>query len=183
MNKNKKSIKTFIYVIITLLIIAVLAVVVYIFLDVFHNQKTISSAEEISDYLNINIKNIEAEDIKYYIENEDIARAEYQKASMSYILKSSENVTKDVVNNNHKWGQKILMYCKLENGDEIEVISCLDEDNLNVMKAEWTYNGKYYGMMTENLVTREEFLQEVNRVVIANCKEDEQVNTETESTD
>jgi hypothetical protein len=60
-------------------------------------------------------------------------------------------------------------------GSEIPVESrvALDPktDNIKYMKALWYDNDKYYSMVTDNLVTREDFLQEVNRVIIANHEE------------
>ena len=46
-----------------------------------------------------------------------------------------------------------------------------DSEEMKYMKALWYDNDKYYSMVTDNLVTREDFLQEVNRVIIANHEE------------
>ena len=67
--------------------------------------------------------------------------------------------------------QPIFMTTICEDGAEVNVESyvALDEDdNMKYMKALWMDNDKYYSMITEDLVTREDFLQEVNRVIIAN---------------
>ena len=66
----------------------------------------------------------------------------------------------------------IMMTVICDDGSEIPVESktALDEitDNIRYMKSLWYDNDKYYSMVTDNLTTREDFLQEVNRVIIAN---------------
>ena len=168
--KNKKIIK----IIMIILVVIILAVVVFICVDMYNNRKIIATSDEISDYLDINLSNIEAENIDYFIEKKDIAGATYIKGEVQYTLKSSSNPKRDLVDTNHKWGANILMYCDVEENEQVQVISCLDEDNLSIMKSEWYDNGLYYSMYTENLTNREEFLLEVNKVVLDNhIKKDE----------
>lgn len=167
MKNNKNNI---IIVIIIVAIVAIISITAYLFIDKYNNRKIEMSQNEIEDYLDINVASVEAETVEYFVEQKDVVGATYDKGEMTYTLKSSKNPQKNLVNPEHNWGSNILMYCDVEDNKQIQVISSLDEDDLSVMKAEWQDNGLYYGMYTENLTTREEFLLEVNKVVLDNHK-------------
>ena len=163
MNINKNNIIKI--SIVTVVTIAIL-IIAYISFNIYNNRRIESTYSDIEEYLNIDMANIEAEQIDYYIEKKDVAVANYEKSEMNYTLKSSINPKKNLVDTNHNWGPNILMYCDVSDNEQVQVISCLDENNLSVMKAEWNDNGQYYSMYTDNLTTREDFLLEVNKVVI-----------------
>ena len=162
--KNKKIIK----IVITVIVVLVLAIVAIFLVDNYNNRRIISTEAEIEQYLNISMTKIDAQNVDYFIEQKDVAGATYEKGEMNYTLKSSKNPKKNLTDDNHKWGANILMFCDVAEGTQVQVVSCLDEDNLSAMKAEWYDNGMYYGMITVNLTTREDFLNEVYKVVMDN---------------
>lgn len=161
---NKKLIKT----IIVLLVVVILGIIIFIGVNIYNNRQLVATPEEIQDYLNISLIKKDAEEKEYFIEQKDVAVLSYTKGNMNFILKSTSNPQKDVVDNNHKWGPVIHMYCDVEDNLQVQVVSHMDEETQNYMKAEWTDNDLYYGIITDNLTTREDFLQEVNRVVLEN---------------
>lgn len=124
----------------------------------------------------VGIKIVEPSDTKkisYGIEDDKIARLDYKKEvstgdNMNFILKSSSDLRDNMIGLNNKWGIPILMTVVCDDESEIEVISYVATDDYKVMKADWYDNDKYYAMSTNNLATREDFLQEVNKVIIAN---------------
>lgn len=165
MKKNNQKI---IKIAIGVVVVIILAIVTIFLVDNYNNRTINSSFDEIQDYLNINMVTVEARDVDYFIEQKDVAGASYEKEGMKYTLKTSSNPKKNLVETNHNWGANILMFCDVEENKQVQVISSLDEDNLSYMKAEWQDNGMYYGMITDSLTTREDFLHEVNKVVLEN---------------
>ena len=159
---------------------------------------TITTKEELNKKFDVDIKEpVEAKDINYVVENENIAKQTYKKTvsggnAMDFVLRVSSS-TEDIENSiglTDSKGQDvefaytpIMMTVICGDGSEIQVESkvALDDKNqeMKYMRALWMDNDKYYSMVTDNLVTREDFLQEVNRVIIANHETFEDSEEET----
>ena len=138
------------------------------------------SRNELIEKLDVDINEPEnAKDIIYGIENENIAVLKYNKIvdsgeEMNFILRSSYSV-EDIENSiglDVEFAYTpIMMTVICEDSSEIPVeakVAVDEEEEMKYMKALWFDNDKYYSMVTDNLVTREDFLQEVNRVIISN---------------
>lgn len=165
------------------LIIIIMIVIISIVLLIYrlNNKKVYSeddqrkridveSPEAIRSKLGINMdmrsSSSNASGIAYFIEDEDIARIEYSARGMDFILKSSSDSVKNLSNLTYRWDTPILMTSICEDGSDIEVTSLIAIEDPKIMKAEWYDNDLYYSMYTKNLTTREEFLQEVNNIII-----------------
>ena len=179
MEENKK--KSNITLLITgLVVIVILATVIAIFMPKFRNATNVKGLNEIKEKLNIDIKEPEnADDLTYDIVNNSIAKVAYSKILsngmvMHFVMRSSYSTEEDLATftSDPKFSeQPIFMTTICDDGAEVEVESyvALDKDNnMKYMKALWMDNDKYYSMITEDLATREDFLQEVNRVIISN---------------
>lgn len=186
-NKNAK-------LIICVVILLLVAVVVAIFLtrkkpvEVDNKIKgTVTTKEELNKKFDVNIKEpVEANDINYVVEDDNIAKLVYKKTVsdgnvMDFVLRfasSTEDIERSIGLTDSKGADvefsytPIMMTVVCEDGSEIQVESkvALDENNqeMKYMRALWMDNDKYYSMVTDTLATREDFLQEVNRVIIAN---------------
>lgn len=166
------------------IIVAVIVVLAIIVAVVMSNKKVVtqnSNTAEIKEKLNIEINEPEsAEEVVYDIENDSIAKISYAKKlpsgeEMHFVLRSSYAKEEDLENFGYNVGFEdaiaIMMSSVCNDGAEIEVESyvAVDENGrMKYMKALWMDNDKYYSMITDDLVTREDFLQEVNRVIIDN---------------
>ena len=106
--------------------------------------------------------------VEYVVEGDNIARINYDKKAMKFVLKASSDEYENLTNLNYVWGSPILMTSVCDDGAEVDVVSNLAEENTHIMKGEWYDNDLYYSMYTTNLTTREDFLQEINRVIIEN---------------
>lgn len=110
----------------------------------------------------------------YGIENGSVATVKYKAngnftgEEMTFLMKLASSQEEILIGVNDNWGTPILMRVECTDGSDIEVTSSVSMDNTKVMKAEWYDNDLYYCMLTDDLVTREDFLQEVNRVIITN---------------
>ncbi|MBR4315258.1 MAG: hypothetical protein IKP66_10145 [Lachnospiraceae bacterium] len=123
------------------------------------------------------------DNIVYSIEGNNISKVAYQKtvsdgSLMNFIMRTSsstEEIESSIGLDVEFAYTPIKMTVVCDDGSEVPVESrvALDEnsENMKYMKALWYDNDKYYSMVTDNLVTREDFLQEVNRVIIANHEE------------
>ena len=123
---------------------------------------------------------VDSEEITYSIENDGIAKLSYKKkvsddVEMNFVLRvssSTEEIENSIGLNVEFPYEPIMMTVVCEDGSEIPVESKVavdgDSAEMKYMKSLWFDNDKYYSMVTDNLVTREDFLQEVNRVIIAN---------------
>ena len=156
---------------------------------------TIITKEELNKKFEVDIKDpVDANDINYLVENVknrndefiDIPKISYKKTiadgiTMDFILRiasSTEDIEDSIGLTNSKGDNvefaytPIMMTVICEDGTEVPVESkvALDDNNqeMRYMRALWYDNDKYYSMVTDNLYTREDFLQEVNRVIIAN---------------
>ena len=143
--------------------------------------------DELNKKFDMDIKEpVEAKDINYVVEDDNIAKLVYKKTVadgnvMNFVLRIASS-TEDIENSIGLTDSKgadvefaytpIMMTVICEDGSEVQVESkvALDDQNqeMRYMRALWMDNDKYYSMVTDNLVTREDFLQEVNRVIIAN---------------
>lgn len=123
------------------------------------------------------------DNIVYSIEGNNISKVSYQKqvsdgSLMNFIMRTSsstEEIESSIGLDVEFAYTPIKMTVVCDDGSEVPVEArvALDEDSesMKYMKALWYDNDKYYSMVTDNLVTREDFLQEVNRVIIANHEE------------
>ena len=87
---------------------------------------------------------------------------------MTFTLRSSSSLESIALELEEEWGASIMMTTICDDGSDIQVLSNVSIDNNNIMKAEWYDNDLYWTMTTEDMIGREDFLQEVNRVIIAN---------------
>lgn len=179
MGENKKKTDPKL-IIAALAVVLILAVVIAVIIPRLRTATNVKSLNEIKEKLNIDLKEPEnAADLKYDIVNNSIAKVTYSKklpdgSEMHFIMRSSYAMEEDLqtFSTDPQFSeQPIFMTTICDDGSEVEVESyvALDKDsNMKYMKALWMDNDKYYSMITEDLVTREDFLQEVNRVIIAN---------------
>ena len=166
-------------------LVALVAIAIIVAILVSKTGKKVVSKEsskaEIVEKLDIDIKDPEeAEEVSYDIENNSIAKVSYAKTmpngeTMHFVMRSSYAMEEDLATFDTSVDfpddQPIYMTVICEDGAEVEVESyvALDGQNkMKYMKATWMDNDKYYAMVTDDLITREDFLQEVNRVIIAN---------------
>lgn len=139
------------------------------------------SKTELKDKLNVEFKDpVGGNDISYGIENNSIAKISYKKKvsdgnEMNFYMRTSystEEIENSIGLDVEFAYTPIMMTVVCDDGSEIPVESKValekETDEMRYMKALWFDNDKYYSMVTDNLVTREDFLQEVNRVIIAN---------------
>ena len=195
-NKNAKNVKVIAIAISVLVVLAILFVlfgpkVGGLFNGGFGqgaaNINVVADNNELKEKLDIDVKEPEdAQGIVYGIENDSIAVVRYKKKissgqEMNFTMRSSYS-TEDIDNSIgllQKDGKEVdfaytpimmTVICDDETEVPVESKVALDSENedMRFMKALWFDNDKYYSMVTDNLVTREDFLQEVNRVIIAN---------------
>ena len=176
-NKKKSNI---ILLVAGLAVILILAIVIAVIVPMTKSGTNVKGLNEIKEKLNIDIKQPEnASDLSYDIVNNSIAKVTYSKILsdgevMHVVMRSSYSTEEDLAtfSTDPQFSeQPIFMTTVCDDGSEVEVESyvALDKDsNMKYMKALWMDNDKYYSMITEDLVTREDFLQEVNRVIISN---------------
>lgn len=180
-NVKKKGIDTKVAVVAGIVVLAAIAIIIAV---IFSNKKTTtthsSTIEEIEESLDIKMEEpVEANDIAYDIENNSIAKVSYTKTMsngevMHFVMRSSYALEEDLENlgENVEFSEQpiyMTVICKDESEVDVESYVALDKSgDMKYMKARWFDNDKYYAMVTDDLITREDFLQEVNRVIIAN---------------
>ena len=179
MEDNKKK-SNIILLVAGLAVILVLAIIMAVIVPRLNSGTNVKGLNEIKEKLNIDIKQPEdASDLSYDIVNNSIAKVTYSKTLpdgklMHFVMRSSYSTEEDLAtfSTDPQFSeQPIFMTTVCDDGAEVDVESyvALDEEkNMKYMKALWMDNDKYYSMITEDLVTREDFLQEVNRVIISN---------------
>lgn len=177
-----KNSKMAIIIVIAIILIAVVVAVVSVMKkqSTESNKERVSSNEVIKEKLDIDIKDPEdANDVVYDIEKGSIAKLTYTKEVsdgriMNFIMRSSYSLEEDLTDLGYEViysTQPIKMTVICDDASEIEVESYValgEQNEMKYMRAVWFDNDKYYSMVTDNLATREDFLQEVNRVIIAN---------------
>ncbi|MBQ2204477.1 MAG: hypothetical protein II411_01115 [Lachnospiraceae bacterium] len=181
--KKKLNLKVFLpAVIVVVVALAVLAVFAYMRyykrVKLPSNVRPVQNIEEINEELNLKIEApVDASDITYGIENDTVAIVQYRKKGyegkeMTFVMRSASAIEDDISGLSVEFkGTPILMTVICDDGSEVNVEAYVAADDKRVMrymKATWYDNDKYYSMVTEDLVTREDFLQEVNRIIIAN---------------
>lgn len=170
---SKSSKLPLIIVVALIVIIAIVVAIVYVNKNKVVTEN-VSGIEELTDKLHMPIKApTGADEVEYSIEGNNVACISYRKkvfsgGEMNFVMKSSSSMEDIMAGENYEWGIPILMTVICNDESEIEVESYISSDNNNVMIAKWYDNDLYYMMTTDNLVTREDFLQEVNRVIIDN---------------
>ncbi len=166
---------------------------------------TVTTKENIKQKFDVDIKEPEnADDLQYVVESDNVAKLAYKKIvsdgqEMNFVLRvssSTEDIEKSIGLTDSKGEDvefaytPIMMTVICDDGSEITVESkvALDDTNqeMRYMRALWYDNDKYYSMVTDNLYIREDFLQEVNRVIISNHELSEdgegiEIDTETET--
>ncbi|MBR3288211.1 MAG: hypothetical protein IKI71_00415 [Lachnospiraceae bacterium] len=173
--------------IVVALIVAIVVAIVVIVVKPTHNRRTVETIvtkNELKSKLNVDVKDpVSSSDVVYGIENDSIAKITYKKKvsndkEMNFVMRASSSV-EDIENSiglDVEFAYTpIVMNVICDDGTEVPVEArvALDEktEEMRYMKALWYDNDKYYSMVTDNLVTREDFLQEVNRAIIANHEE------------
>ena len=177
--EEKKPIDKRIKILIPILVILVIAIAVAFFVfkhDSVTNAEIekVNTINEMKNRLNVNV--IEpngSENTKYSIEDDTVAVIEYEKDVMSggkmkFVLRTSSSLEENLSKLNERWGTPILMTVICDDNSDVGVTSYVSIDDNAIMKADWYDNDKYYSMTTDNLITREDFLQEVNSIVIEN---------------
>lgn len=185
----KKSIKKLdskMQLLIALIAVVLIAIVVALVATKNSSKTSRATKEQVvsKNELPYNIKDPDGGDnIVYSIEGSNISKISYRKTVsdgnvMDFIMRTSsstEEIDNSIGLDVEFAYTPIKMTVVCNDGSEIPVESrvALDPktDNIKYMKALWYDNDKYYSMVTDNLVTREDFLQEVNRVIIANHEE------------
>lgn len=173
---TKSTNKNMLPFIIAIVIVGIIAIVIALMSNKTKkaNIESVQNIEVLNEKLNAKIVPPQnTKSVTYSIENNNIARIEYSKEfedgyTMDLVLKSS-SATEDLVEYDNDFGSiAIKMTTICNDGSDIEVTSYVAVDDTTIMKSEWYDNDMYYAMTTENLSTREDFLQEVNRVIIDN---------------
>lgn len=165
---DKKS-KPFVIIV---TIVLILAIIIGLVVVKGKRIEEVESLDKLVERLNVRIVTPQdSTNVKYGIENKNIARIEYSKEvsdgyTMDFVLKSSSS-TEDLVEYDNDFSSiAIMMTVICNDGSDVEVTSYVAADDTNIMKSEWYDNDLYYAMTTETLSSREDFLQEVNKVII-----------------
>lgn len=136
--------------------------------------RSVNNLEELNNISGVNVKEpANADNLKYSIENGEIARIDYNKKTdsgekMNFILRSSSALEDINTYKEMNWGTDMFMTVSCPDDIEISVTANICIDNNKIMKGEWYDNDLYYIMTTDNLSTREEFLREIQDVIIDN---------------
>lgn len=180
---SKKLLKnnhTILYAIVVVILLALLAIVMV-------NRKNASirqmvgmeSVKELNDKLGIDmIVPTDAKNVKFAVRGDSIGVIEYDKAGRNgdiihYILSYSKNASDKLEYfRSESWSTPIEMNVDTRDGKTVLVTSNVSSEDRKRMQGKWTDNEVFYVMATETLTSREDFLQEVNRLVINNHKRD-----------
>lgn len=184
--KSVKKLDSKMQLLIALIAVVLIAIVVALVATKNSSKTSRATKEQVvsKNELPYSIKDPAGGDnIVYSIEGSNISKISYRKTVsdgnvMDFIMRTSsstEEIDNSIGLDVEFAYTPIKMTVVCNDGSEIPVESrvALDPktDNIKYMKALWYDNDKYYSMVTDNLVTREDFLQEVNRVIIANHEE------------
>lgn len=184
--KSNKKVDPIIQLLIAIVVVIVIAVIVaLITLNRKSRSPHVGTERVVSkNDLPYSVKDpVGGDNVVYSVEGSNISKISYQKTVsdgnlMNFIMRTSSS-TEDIENSiglDVEFAYTpIKMTVVCDDGSEVPVEArvALDakSENMKYMKALWYDNDKYYSMVTDNLVTREDFLQEVNRVIIANHEE------------
>ncbi|MDO5850636.1 MAG: hypothetical protein Q4P14_05410 [Methanobacteriaceae archaeon] len=178
-NSSNKATKKSMPFVIAIVAVVIIAILIALFANKSRNTSItpVKNIEELTKNLDVKIQEPRgANSVSYGIENKNTARIDYKKIAdsglyMDFILKSSAE-DGDLLGYENDFTQTpILMTSKCYDGTQITVESYVATDDSGIMISTWEDKGLHYAMATEDLTTREDFLQEVNRVVI-NTHED-----------
>ena len=176
-SKSSKKNNSIVYAVIVVILLAVLAVFMV-------NKKTslapavgVESVDAMRDRLGIDIViPSDARNVSYALRGDSVGVVEYDKTVQSgnvihFILSYSKNSTNQLEYiRSESWGTPIEMNVSVKDGKTVLVTSNVSNDDKKKMQGKWTDNEVFYSMATETLTAREDFLQEVNRLVINNHK-------------
>lgn len=177
MNNNKKR-KIIILLVVILVIIGIGCILFLQQKNLFPTKVIkieVKSIDELNQKIDVNVNiPVAAYDVEGSVINDKVANINYKKIvsdgkEMNFTLRSSSSTEENNLDIKNKWGETpILMTVICKDESDVEVEAYVAYDDRNVMKAEWYDNDKYWLMFTDNLVSREDFLQEVNKIIIAN---------------
>lgn len=184
--KSNKKVDPIIKLLVAIAVVIIIAVVVALITLNRKSRPTHVGTERVvsKNDLPYSVKDpVGGDNVVYSVEGSNISKISYQKTVsdgnlMNFIMRTSSS-TEDIENSiglDVEFAYTpIKMTVVCDDGSEVPVEArvALDakSENMKYMKALWYDNDKYYSMVTDNLVTREDFLQEVNRVIIANHEE------------
>ena len=168
------------FIVLICIIILLAAACVFIFLKNKTNYVKVDNNDTLNSMLGVEVVAPSGgQNIKYGIENDSIAKIDYIKEfqggeKLPFTLRSSTDPNDDLVQLDYSFGTPIVMETICNDGKKVSVLAQLAiTENPTIMKAVWTDNNSYYAMVTTKLTTREDFLQEVNRVIIDTHIDDE----------
>ena len=176
-SKSSKKNNSILYAVVVVILLALLAVFMV-------NNKTsiaptvgVESIDTIKDRLGIDVViPSDAKNVSYAMRGDSIGVVEYDKTVANgnvihYILSYSKNASNQLETiRGESWGTPIEMNVNARDGKSILVTSNVSNDDRKKMQGKWTDNEVFYTMATETLTAREDFLQEVNKLVINNHK-------------
>lgn len=176
--KASKNANTLFYAIVVVVLLALLAIVMVQRKNATVRQMTgIESVKELNDKLGIElVVPTDAKDVKFAVRGDSIGVVEYDKTgkngdTIHYILSYSKNPSDKIEYfRSESWSTPIEMNVDTRDGKTILVTSNVSSEDRKKMQGKWTDNEVFYVMATETLTSREDFLQEVNRLVINNHK-------------
>ena len=173
MNKRDEKSGNIKFITLIFLIVLLAAICIFIFLKNKTNYVKVEDSNALTDILGVEVATPDGgQNVKYGIENDSIAKIDYIKTyqggeKLPFTLRSSTNMEDDLVQLDYEFGTPIVMESICNDGKKVSVLAqvALTDEPL-IMKAEWMDNDNYYAMVTTKLTTREDFLQEVNKVII-----------------
>ena len=176
--KASKNTHTLLYAIVVVVLLALLAIVMVQRKNATVRQMIgIESVKELNDKLGIElVVPTDAKDVKFAVRGDSIGVVEYDKTgkngdTIHYILSYSKNASDKLEYfRGESWSTPIEMNVDTRDGKTVLVTSSVSSEDRKRMQGKWTDNEVFYVMATETLTSREDFLQEVNRLVINNHK-------------
>ena len=173
---SKKS-TTVLYAVVIVILLALLSIFIVHTKTAQAPTVNVESLETIKEKLGIEIIiPSDAKNISYALRGNEIGVVEYDKTVSNgnvihYILSYSKTASNQLEYiKGEAWGTPIEMNVDTKDGKKVLVTSNVSSDDKSKMQGKWTDNEVFYSMATETLTAREDFLQEVNRVVINNHK-------------
>lgn len=172
-NKRDEKSGNIKFITLIFLIVLLAAICIFIFLKNKTNYIKVEDSNALTDILGVEVATPDGgQNVKYGIENDSIAKIDYIKTyqggeKLPFTLRSSTNMEDDLVQLDYEFGTPIVMESICNDGKKVSVLAQVAlTDEPSIMKAEWMDNNNYYAMVTTKLTTREDFLQEVNKVII-----------------
>lgn len=173
---SKKS-TTVLYAVVIVILLALLSIFIVHTKTAQAPTVNVESLETIKDKLGIEIIiPSDAKNVSYALRGNEIGVVEYDKTVSNgnvihYILSYSKTASNQLEYiKGETWGTPIEMNVDTKDGKKVLVTSNVSSDDKSKMQGKWTDNEVFYSMATETLTAREDFLQEVNRLVKNNHK-------------